>query len=172
MAPILNKIREEIRNKNITILIVHHTGHKVEKPNYHGNWLRGSSAFNGEWENLLCIKQEPNGVVKMKVFHRYRPGFDCSYTRIQSEELDMVSDSYPITELRYIDENAEETAMNEEIVLKALMECPKSGNELTTYLKKSKVSRTKIDIALKRLDSKSRIFKAGKGKNTRWHAKL
>lgn len=169
LAPIINGLRELIREFNFTGIVIHHTGHKVIDLNSSGNWLRGSSDLNAAWETLIALEKKKE-VVKVRVFHKYRSGLEFDYKVIKGQEKDPITGDFPIIDLVYSSPN---DSLNKEIddkVISYLKEGKKSGNEIENFLKdKGKVSRQRIDESLDRLNQEGKIKQEGKGRNAKWY---
>ncbi|GEM_PF-5680575 len=168
MAPILSPIRKMIRDFKFAAVIIHHAGREVDKKDNPGDWLRGSSDFNGVWEGLIALDRQRDKT-NMRIFRKYASDFNISYKIIKGENVDKLTGDFPIVDLHYIDVESENHTEEESRVYDILKEVPVSANTLEDKLK-GKLSRPKIDSTLQRLLNKDRIKRKGKGKNTTWYA--
>jgi archaellum biogenesis ATPase FlaH len=164
MAPILRELRRLVREYKVTIIVVHHAGHKIKDKEDPGDWLRGTSDHNASWEVLIGLDRLAR-LVKARVFHKYRSPLLLLYETVRGEQLDKETGDYPIIGLKLCLSSEDEE--DEQAVVTALTGGPLSGNELERRLK-GKLSRPRIDAALKRLGEKSMVLLVGQGKNSKW----
>lgn len=170
MSPILNKLRDLIRQYKITIIVIHHAGHKIEDFNKSGDWLRGTSDLDASWEVLIGLKRLADHT-KMFVFHKYRPSFDTAYQTISGEKIDKQTGSFPIADLVFNDPDKEIHVRDEKEIKDALKNNSLSGNALEELLKVKKLSRPKIDSALIRMGEKGEVCQQGRGRESKWYLK-
>ena len=166
MAPILGEIRKLIRKHKVTIVIIHHAGHEVGNVHKSGDWLRGTSDYDGTYEVLIGLKKN-NDCTRAYVFHKYRSDYDFSYQVKRATLLDETTKDYPIVNLQYFDSDAVLQEKDEKYVMDILKHGPLSANGIEETLKK-KLSRPRIDAALERLLKKGKVKKVGRGKSTKW----
>ena len=111
MAKIMNALRALIRELQVTIILVHHTGHIRGRGkgslNDSSAWLRGSTELAGSYDTLIALTyvNKQTGAVNAIVFHRRRSGFALRYVTRRGSELDEILQDYPITGLEYESED-------------------------------------------------------------------
>ena len=160
MQPILKELKRWKDEAGVTVVIVHHTGHS-------GNGkLRGSSDFDGFWETKMEIKKKEK-LNELKVKHRYRVDVKLPYRLAIGQEFDTHLQCYPIVGLELCGTDGRIMRDEDEIVLNKLKKGSTSANGLQVVLK-GKLSRPKIDEALKRLDVQGRVKQDGKGRCSCW----
>ena len=164
MAPIINGFRALVNKLRMTILIIHHAGHKIEDGENPANYLRGTSDLNGAWETLLGLHME-KGSVTLRAFHRYRSSVKIQYKVIRGQTIDKSTGDYPIVDLVYFSPEASQYKQNEEKVKNALANGPQSGNKLEHI---TGLPRAGIDAALAQLSEQGKVKQDGKGKNRKW----
>lgn len=165
MAPVLGELRRLVREYKVTIIVVHHTGHKIDNKENPGDWLRGTSDHNASWEALIALDRHGSQVTA-RVFHKYRSTLKFIYETVRGEQPDKNTGDYPIIGLRTCSSPAEDER-DEQTILVTLQTGSLSGNELEKKLK-GKLSRPRIDVALHRLQEKGLVLPVGQGKNFKW----
>jgi hypothetical protein len=168
MSPILNGLRKIVRERKITVIIIHHTGHEVKHKENSGDWLRGTSDYNAVWETLIGLEKF-SGSVKTRVFHKYRSGLEFSYKVIKGDKVDDSTGDYPVVDLAYLDADRELHIRDENTLIDILKVSSASANELEEKLKSKHFSRPRIDKALKRLEMQGKVSKEGNSRNTKWY---
>jgi hypothetical protein len=168
MSPILNGLRKIVRERKITVIIIHHTGHEIRHKESSGDWLRGTSDYNAVWEVLIGLEKF-SGSIKARVFHKYRSGLEFSYKVIKGDKVDDSTGDYPVVDLAYLDADRELHIRDENTLIDILKVSSASANELEEKLKSKHFSRPRIDKALKRLEMQGKVSKEGNSRNTKWY---
>ncbi len=166
MSIIMTNIRRLVRECKSTIIIVHHTGHKIDKKENSGDWLRGTSDYDAAWEVLIGLDRLKDRTDVM-VFHKYRSKHETSYKSVRSAKKDLNNDDFPIIDLVFNNPAVANQLSEEKIILEAITAEGISGNEIEKCLK-GQLSRPAIDEGLDRLFEKGKVAHAGKGKVSKW----
>ncbi len=164
MAPLCTRLRALVRLYNVTIIVIHHSGHTIASKDQPGAWLRGTSDYNAIWEVLIGLDRHGD-TVEARVFHKYRSDTSFNYQMIRGKQFDTYIGDYPIIDL--VDAASEQDAADGQAVLRILMADSISANQLEERLKGS-VSRPRIDAALERLKRLGQVRQSGRGKNSKW----
>ena len=164
MAPIMQGLRELIREHHITPIVIHHSGHYITDKNNSGDWLRGTSDFNASWEALIALEKTREDI-KVRIFHKYRSRIDFNYKAIKGESIDPITGDYPIVNLVYAPPDDSKHKQIEEKILKALADGPKSGNDLEKW---TRTSRSNQDDVLSKMQDKEKVKIVGKGRSCKW----
>lgn len=177
MSTVLNGLRALAQRYKKTIIIVHHAGNEVLKasPADKDNaktWLRGSSDMPASYDVLIALERKEDDAVNVRVFHKYRSNLSLmSYVLQKSNEVDLVTGDHFITDLVLTDNQSSAQDLKDEALIEAvLLQRPDRGdsaNNLTHSLK-GRVSRPRIDSALKRMAPKGIVTREGKGRAARW----